>query len=134
MLGIRTTNMADDFGLSAFYIVALTTRPSCDNEVNPLLVSVRVNQPKIARCLHEHVLGVTITRYALTSTGTCKMYKTMRILPTRCSLPADFLLPSSHYTILTAATGAYEQGVEAEDQPLPASTYSTADKVRTPLF
>ncbi|VEL42071.1 unnamed protein product [Protopolystoma xenopodis] len=25
------------FGLGAFYLVALTTRPSCDNEVNPLL-------------------------------------------------------------------------------------------------
>ncbi|VEL31115.1 unnamed protein product [Protopolystoma xenopodis] len=28
---------ADDFGLGAFYIVSLNTRPSCDNEVNPLL-------------------------------------------------------------------------------------------------
>ncbi|VEL19006.1 unnamed protein product [Protopolystoma xenopodis] len=27
----------DNFGLGAFYINALTTRPSCDNEVNPLL-------------------------------------------------------------------------------------------------
>ncbi|VEL23195.1 unnamed protein product [Protopolystoma xenopodis] len=25
-------NYADDFGLGAFYIVALATRPSCDNE------------------------------------------------------------------------------------------------------
>ncbi|VEL09215.1 unnamed protein product [Protopolystoma xenopodis] len=39
MLGIMTTTMADDFALTAFYIVALTTRPSCDNEVNPLLRS-----------------------------------------------------------------------------------------------
>ncbi|VEL30907.1 unnamed protein product [Protopolystoma xenopodis] len=36
MLGIMTTTMADDFGLVAFYIVALTTGQSCDNEVNPL--------------------------------------------------------------------------------------------------
>ncbi|VEL41910.1 unnamed protein product [Protopolystoma xenopodis] len=32
MLGAMTTNMADDFGLGAFYIVSVTTRPSCDNE------------------------------------------------------------------------------------------------------
>ncbi|VEL33185.1 unnamed protein product [Protopolystoma xenopodis] len=38
MLRIMTTTMADDFGLDAFYIVALTTRPICDNEVNPLLI------------------------------------------------------------------------------------------------
>ncbi|VEL21349.1 unnamed protein product [Protopolystoma xenopodis] len=37
MLGIKTTTTADDFGLGAFYIVSLNTRPSCDNEVNPLL-------------------------------------------------------------------------------------------------
>ncbi|VEL20122.1 unnamed protein product [Protopolystoma xenopodis] len=33
------TTMADDFGLDAFYIISLNTRPSCDNEVNPLLFS-----------------------------------------------------------------------------------------------
>ncbi|VEL40369.1 unnamed protein product [Protopolystoma xenopodis] len=36
MLGIMTTTMADDFGLGAFDMVSLKTRPSCDNEVNPL--------------------------------------------------------------------------------------------------
>ncbi|VEL16615.1 unnamed protein product [Protopolystoma xenopodis] len=29
MLEIKTTTMADDFGLDAFYIVSLNTRPSC---------------------------------------------------------------------------------------------------------
>ncbi|VEL33165.1 unnamed protein product [Protopolystoma xenopodis] len=33
MLGIMTTTMADDFELCAFYIVTLTTRPSCDYEL-----------------------------------------------------------------------------------------------------
>ncbi|VEL35511.1 unnamed protein product [Protopolystoma xenopodis] len=44
MLGIMTTNMVDDFGLGAFYIVAVTTRPSCDKEVNPLLLPVLSEQ------------------------------------------------------------------------------------------
>ncbi|VEL30340.1 unnamed protein product [Protopolystoma xenopodis] len=35
MLGIMITTIADDFGLGAFYMVFLKTRPSCDNEVNP---------------------------------------------------------------------------------------------------
>ncbi|VEL16939.1 unnamed protein product [Protopolystoma xenopodis] len=36
MREIMTTTIADDFGLGAFYIVSLNTRPNCDNEVNPL--------------------------------------------------------------------------------------------------
>ncbi|VEL43568.1 unnamed protein product, partial [Protopolystoma xenopodis] len=68
-----TTNMADGFGLGAFYTVALTTRPSCDNEVNPLVrIERRLRPHQRPQHLSLHIFaGYSLRRDDVSCFLTC---------------------------------------------------------------
>ncbi|VEL09720.1 unnamed protein product [Protopolystoma xenopodis] len=83
MLVAMTTTMADDFGLGAFYIVAKTTRPSCDNEANPFLFRLIVHSiPHLVQFSSD---GESVRRDGSSGVESARRRKPRQITSAQCT-------------------------------------------------